>query len=233
MEARPVQVPVDSEGCSPDTVSEEKETPEAPSLTAEQIKELRAEYREDRKELVDFEQKYAESFDKIALTILSGALVLSVGFVKDIAPHPLPWSTPFLLLSWVFLVAGILASMLGLYWAQRAFEREGSIRVDRYRHDMRTPTELDYWDNVFVQKVHSANKFVIFAIVAGVSLVVIFVSWNFVAKAFNAPINTVKKDISISKSPEPGAAAPPSNRSIPTPGTQNPKPTPKEERPKK
>lgn len=191
---------------------------------------LRAEYLDEHKALVEMGHKYAENFDKIALTISGGALALSVGFVKDIAPHPAPWSTTLLLLGWCSLGAAILASMMGLYWAQLSFDEERAIRYDQYIFDASGERTRKSWDNKHNSKIHKANLFVIASILLGVLLVLSFAGWNFVSKAIqDSKPRMEPKPASnmISPKPEPGASNGAPSRPAPAP-TNVGKPTPKD-----
>lgn len=155
------------------------------ALSVEEKQAIHTKYLDERKSLIDTEQKYAESFDKIALTILSGGLALSVTFVKDLAPKPLSWTVWLLVLGWLVLVAGILASMMGLYWSQRSFEEEVRL-CDAHYHDVLADREANGRTNPYSHRIHAANRFVILCIVLGVFLVFSFAGVNFVTKAQDA-----------------------------------------------
>lgn len=193
-----------------------EQTEETPQGQTDEQKAMRAEYLDERKGLVESEQKYAESFDKIALTIISGALVLSVGFVKDLAPHPVPWSLGLLIGGWFVLVGGLLGSMLGLYWSQQAFKNQICIRDDQFRYDSGLSTELELWWNPFTDRVEKTNLFVIGSIVLGVTLVLSFAGVNFVLKTLDSStMDKSPKPTSDHVQPKPGASAPPAGRPVP------------------
>lgn len=66
--------------------------------------------------------KNSELFDQAVLTLSSGALVLSMAFVKDIVPiSRLIW-TPALFLSWIFFAGTILSTLLSFISSQKAHE---------------------------------------------------------------------------------------------------------------
>ena len=85
-------------------------------------------YLEDRNWLFGFEHQVAESFDKYIITLSGGALGLSLTFIRQIAPNPLPYTLPWLYLSWAFFALALLAVLASLLFSQHAFRREVEIR---------------------------------------------------------------------------------------------------------
>lgn len=57
-------------------------------------------YLEERKILIDAERDTAQQFDKAILTLAAGALALSITFINQIAPQPIPNSICFLITAW-------------------------------------------------------------------------------------------------------------------------------------
>jgi hypothetical protein len=60
--------------------------------------------------LEECESQASADFDKTTVTLAGGALGVSMAFLKDIAPEPLPWSVWWLLApAWGFLVLSLLS----------------------------------------------------------------------------------------------------------------------------
>ena len=66
-------------------------------------------YLQERSTLINLEQKNAEQHDKAVLAISMGGLALSITFLKEIAPHPLPESLVWVKIAWSMFVASLLA----------------------------------------------------------------------------------------------------------------------------
>ena len=79
------------------------------------------------------EQKSADQHDKAILAIASGGLALSVTFLKDIAPHPLPETWKYLGISWVCFVVSILAILLSFLTSQSACRKQRDFLDDQYQ----------------------------------------------------------------------------------------------------
>lgn len=72
-------------------------------------------YRDERKVLIDSEQKSADQHDKAILTLAAGGLAISITFLEKIAPNPYSNTLFLLALSWsgfIFSLITILASFL-------------------------------------------------------------------------------------------------------------------------
>jgi hypothetical protein len=90
-------------------------------------------YVRERTLLIEMEQKSADQHDKAILAVASGGLALSVTFLKDIAPHPLPETLKFLGLSWICFVIGILTILLSFQTSQSACRKQRDFLDNRYR----------------------------------------------------------------------------------------------------
>ena len=69
-------------------------------------------YLSERTLLIEIEQKSAAQHDKAILTVASGGLALSLTFLKEIAPHPLPETWKYIGISWACFVLSILTILL-------------------------------------------------------------------------------------------------------------------------
>jgi hypothetical protein len=159
------------------------QTAELPPLSDADIEARHTAYTEERKHLIESEHKYAENFDKAALTIGTGALALSIGFVKDLAPAPTPWSIPFLCLGWAFLAWSVLSGLFSVITAQKAFRCQVEILDDEYAEDCGHESTLSDRGNPFSVKTDILNERTAKTIVAGAVCIAIFTAWNVAAKA--------------------------------------------------
>lgn len=74
----------------------------------------------------------AEQFDKYILTLASGALALSLTFIKNIAPFPVPYSTIILSVSWLCLIVSILSTLISFLTSQKACSNQIQILENSY-----------------------------------------------------------------------------------------------------
>ena len=68
-------------------------------------------YLDERRLLIEAEQKGAQQFDKAILTLTAGALAISLTFIKNIAPHPKAWTIIFLALAWFTFIVSLLSTL--------------------------------------------------------------------------------------------------------------------------
>ena len=76
----------------------------------------------ERSTSIEAEHKDAEHYDKWLLTISSGALGLSIAFVRDIAPEPIVDTKYWLVIAWSAFLSSIISTMLSLLVSQKAFQ---------------------------------------------------------------------------------------------------------------
>jgi hypothetical protein len=76
-------------------------------------------YLEERKLLIGAEAEGARSFDKAVLMVASGSFAVSIAFLKDVVPVPLPQSRWLILVAWFFFAASIL-SIIGSFLTTQA-----------------------------------------------------------------------------------------------------------------
>jgi len=95
-----------------------------PSEPAKLEKEV---YLDERKILVDLEQKSSDQHDKAILNLNAGALGLTITFMEKIAPSPLPETMWMLATSWGSFIVSICAILLSFLTSQRACQRQRDI----------------------------------------------------------------------------------------------------------
>lgn len=84
-------------------------------------------YIDERKILVEAEQKSSDEFDKGILTLSSGALGLSLVFLEKIAPSPAVETLPYLTLAWTFLILSVLSVLASFRTSVHAYQDQRSI----------------------------------------------------------------------------------------------------------
>jgi hypothetical protein len=100
-------------------------------------------YLDDHKILVERESEQSRSFDKTLISISSGALGLSLTFIRYMAPNP-----EYLLLLYIALVCFILSifSMLASFLsAQHSMRRQRDINTNAYQKFEYPPKETNGW----------------------------------------------------------------------------------------
>jgi hypothetical protein len=65
-------------------------------------------------------QKNSEDFDKLILSLASGSLGISAGFLKQIVPNPRPETLPLLVAGWALMALSLIAIVLSYLWAIEA-----------------------------------------------------------------------------------------------------------------
>jgi hypothetical protein len=78
-------------------------------------------YLQERARLIELCNRSIEQFDKGILTISTGALALSITFVKNLVPNPVDNTKIFLILTWIFLGSSMLITLLSFLLSHQAF----------------------------------------------------------------------------------------------------------------
>jgi hypothetical protein len=71
-----------------------------------------------RDHLVSARENASRDYDKAVLTLAAGALVISITFIHNIAPHPK--DTAFVLAAWLLLAATLVIVVISLLTSQSA-----------------------------------------------------------------------------------------------------------------
>ena len=81
-------------------------------------------YTETRKDLLARQLSNAEQFDKAVLTLSSGALGISLAFIKDIVPIDKAQCVTLLIVSWGFFASAIISTVVSFFASQLAINRQ-------------------------------------------------------------------------------------------------------------
>ncbi|MCR9229485.1 MAG: hypothetical protein NXI29_00535 [bacterium] len=99
------------------------------------------EYRKEHTRLVELEHSEAERCDRLVITLSSGALALTVTFLKDIAPSIQENSKFLILASWIFFLASLISTTYSYFLSQAAFRfyRDDVLQTDCTTDDSLMP----------------------------------------------------------------------------------------------
>jgi hypothetical protein len=89
---------------------------EPESYTAEE----HAQYMEERKCLIDAARESARTFDQAVLAFGSAIFGGSIAFIKDVAPHPQPYTLKWLAAAWGCFTFGLLFIVLSFLLSHKA-----------------------------------------------------------------------------------------------------------------
>jgi hypothetical protein len=131
-------------------------------------------YLDERKQLVESERDTAKTFDTSMITITSGALALSLVFVKEVAPDPK--NVYVLIGAWVFFVLALLMIMSSFLTSQAATRKQRDI-LDCLQNDPNTSQE-----NKDAIRTLRLNWAAIFSFLIAIVLFVIFAGLNIQSK---------------------------------------------------
>lgn len=131
-------------------------------------------YLEERKSLIEAERIGYQQFDKAILTLAAGALVLSITFIRYIAPTPVP-NKPFLIIfSWGFLLASILSTLISFVTSQRGCRKQRKILEEYFFSEAKPEASK----NPFYTATAVFNIASLFCFTIGVVFLAIFASVN-------------------------------------------------------
>ena len=134
----------------------------------------RSEYLERHRHLEDLVTDSSKSFDTTLITLASGALVLSIGFVNDIVPEPK--YIQLLIASWCCFGITLVAMLVSFYLSRRVSEVQLEVSAKDYQRES---------SQVEDSKVHGLGKTIEYInigsgliFVIGVVCLLIFASVN-------------------------------------------------------
>ena len=114
--------------------------------------EVRQTYLDQRGMLIKEEYESAHRFDKILVTLSSGALGLSITFIKQMVPDNIPAKAKAALyLAWAGFICALLSILLGYLTSQAGMRKQRAILDNSYKtgesakHKKNTPATLTKW----------------------------------------------------------------------------------------
>lgn len=126
-----------------------------------------------------------EYFDKLVVTISSGGLFLSIGFVSDVIEITPDTNTLFLKMSWIILTGSLFSSLVSYFIAAKANENE----VDCSNEELSfLKGEINEYSNYYLKKMRvkkMLNKTInvlnfssLFLLIFGVLSFILFINQN-------------------------------------------------------
>lgn len=184
-------------------------------------------YLDERKLLVDLEQKSADQHDKAMLTLTAGGLALSITFLEKIAPNPLPETLWLIGCSWGCFITSLFAILASFQTSQWACCRQRDILDHKL---MGTPGQN--WDegNRWSAYTHRLNITSYACLLAAVLFLACF-SWRNIPSGGSKNVGDQIKAKVESKDERPKTGAgtiPPKAPASPVSPTNENKPKPKD-----
>lgn len=135
----------------------------------------RQEYLQHRKYLIETSLGQIGQFDKLIVTLSSGALALSLTFIKDISPTPIPCSKFLIFVSWILFTISLIATLLSHYTSHKDMDFE-IMKLDKNYEDEREmyDPKNPFRTATILLNILSASMFLI-----GLCFLVAFTSVNF------------------------------------------------------
>ena len=130
-----------------------------------------------RKQLVEFEQKIGEGFDKTLIALSGGALGLSIAFIKDIVGANEMKHEGHLIASWSFWALSLGSILFAFYFGQLAY-RKAITQVDNNTID----TEVT--GGIFTPIVNWLNAIGAVSFLLGVISIIVFSIKNLGLRGF-------------------------------------------------
>ena len=110
-----------------------------------------ATYLKERSTLIEIEQKSADQHDKAILTVAAGGFAISITFLKEIAPTPIPTTMWLLGTAWGCFVASMLTILLSFQTSQTACRRQRDLLDSLYSDPQsENPENLTFWATVTI-----------------------------------------------------------------------------------
>ncbi len=155
------------------TIEQQHNTDHQDSLLRYQI------FIDERKELLSTAKEAAIQYAKAIMTLSAGALALSLTFMKDIAPNPLPNTLFYLKTSWFLFCSSLIAIVISFLLSEFAFIKQVEIAqkalsIDPKKEDINHPSH----SNPYKKWIVFLNILSLLAFILGVILIVLFSASN-------------------------------------------------------
>ena len=137
-------------------------------------------YLRERQSLIEAERISIQSFDKAILTLSSGALALSLTFIK-IIPQPFKASVWILAFSWFSLTASIISTMISFLCSQRAHRimiKRVDIKINPQKYSEDYKMKIDCYVKNKTILIYILNYTSIILFITGLILLFIFILKN-------------------------------------------------------
>lgn len=126
-------------------------------------------------------------YDQLITTLAGGALVLSIGFLEKIAPHPHANTKHLIGLAWASLIPSLVCGASSILASQYAIDRQLGI-LDKENLPSEAKSSQEKKDkNRLVSFVHGLNVLSIITFVAGIIFLCLFAFKNLPPPPIPAP----------------------------------------------
>lgn len=174
------------------------------------LDEFQKQTRSDIDIAFEEESKNQIELDKAILTLSASTLALSVTFVKDIAPKPLPNSIWMLFLSWLTLIASVVVVLLSFRFAVGAHRETQEYHVERLKAIVDGKPDINFTSKLSM-RVGFANSAALVLFCIGVVLFTSFVGFNYYINMSNSESgqsNSTNKPTIVEKGTKPAVIKP-------------------------
>lgn len=151
--------------------------------------ELHDEYR---RKVWEDTKSGTENFDKYMLTFSSGALALSLGFIKDVVKPENAVSLDWLLASWICFLLCILSTLVSFRVSIRALEKM-SLYLDEFYLKGKAEAFNKHLEDFWTKAVDWCAYLAIAFFIIGLTCTMVFVDKNF------RKVNQMSKDETVQK----------------------------------
>jgi len=129
-------------------------------------------YIEQRTLLTNLQLDASKVFDRTLTALSAGALVLSVTFIGEIAPHPVTGSTYYIILSWISFGVALIAILIALYCSQKGSKAHIKELDRKYKENE--------WKEFESQWYKCTNIFNIVSIIAFINGIALFIVFSYI-----------------------------------------------------
>lgn len=185
-------------------------------------------YLDERRTLIEAEQKGAQQFDKAILTLGAGALAISLTFIKNIAPNPQAWTIIWLASAWIAFILSLLSTLCSFLTSQSACRKQ----IDILENDFLSSNDPKKSNNKFAVWTNRLNIFSIISFILGIIFLAVFSIGNItIMKEGKMSNGTEKIQVEEGYVPRKVPQKPPDERGIvPPKPPQKPEQKPKEDK---
>lgn len=135
----------------------------------------RQEYLQHRNYLIATSIDQMGQFDKLIVTLSGGALALSLTFIKDISPNPIPCSKWLIFGAWGFFTISLVSVLLSHLTSHKDMEFE----IDKLDDNYKNQEENYNPKNPFKKTTIFLNRLSTVTFLLGLFFLVTFASINF------------------------------------------------------
>lgn len=128
----------------------------------------------ERKNLLDTAKEAASKYAKAIITLSSGALLLSLNFMKDLAPEPKVETFFYLIGSWIAFSSSLLMVVISFLLATFAFNKQVTISEKFLLHSPEGENNTKPDSNPYNFWIKTLNIASLIAFIFGLYYVVLF-----------------------------------------------------------